>query len=318
MGGKGKKGKKGKGKGKAAAGDAASVQRNAAIKAMYNDVFRKGGKRTTVPRGGEKSGGGAAFTGDLMSELKEQSTFFKKVESQAQELGPGLQALAPIILKYTAPNEKDVLDFVDELEKTLGSLEDEVQVLKICCPEWPAGKVNVLRELSTRYRNLLRLREMLQDQTKSQGWGNDVMAATERIEVVFESCSKELDTYGRKREDDKTRFASFGVDFDWDTLRNVKEKTVGLAKRYCQIALAMWHESEEASGSKDRRQAMLRRRANNLLQGAVGFGFKVYNYAGGFDDEATEIYGQVHACYQEAQESADQGESTAADDSNQL
>ena len=41
--------------------------------------------------------------------------------------------------------------------------------------------------------------------------------------------------------------------------------------RYCQIALAMWHESEEASGSKDRRQAMLRRRANNLLQGAVGF-----------------------------------------------
>ena len=64
-----------------------------------------------------------------------------------------------------------------------------------------------------------------------QGWGNDVMAATERIEVVFESCSKELDTYGRKREDDKTRFASFGVDFDWDTLRNVKEKTVGLAKR---------------------------------------------------------------------------------------
>ena len=65
----------------------------------YNDVFRKGGKRTTVPRGGEKSGGGAAFTGDLMSELKEQSTFFKKVESQAQELGPGLQALAPIILK---------------------------------------------------------------------------------------------------------------------------------------------------------------------------------------------------------------------------
>ena len=30
--------------------------------------------------------------------------------------------------RYSAPNEKDVLDFVDELEKTLGSLEDEVQV----------------------------------------------------------------------------------------------------------------------------------------------------------------------------------------------
>ena len=64
----------------------------------YNDVFRKGCKKTTTLCG-TKSSGAATFTGDLMSELKKQSVFFKKVESQAKEFGPGLQALAPIITK---------------------------------------------------------------------------------------------------------------------------------------------------------------------------------------------------------------------------
>lgn len=33
------------------------------------------------------------------------------------------------------------------------------------------------------------------------------------------------------------------------------------------------------------------------MSGVTGyrFGYKVYNYAGGFDDEATEVYSQVHA-----------------------
>ena len=30
----------------------------------------------------------------------------------------------------------------------------------------------------------------------------------------------------------------------------------------------------------------------------------MYNYVGGFDDEATEVYGQVHACYKQSQERA--------------
>ena len=66
---------------------------------------------------------------------------------------------------------------------------------------------------------------------REQDWANDVMAATQQIENVFESCSKQLDIYGRKREEDTARFASFGVDFDWDTVRSVKEKTSGLAKQ---------------------------------------------------------------------------------------
>merc|ERR1711957_634821 len=145
------------GKGK---GDAPSLHRNAAIKTIYNDVYHKKGRKP-ISRGSEKSGAAATFSGDLMSELKEQSPFFKKVESQAQELGPRLQALTPIIDKWelcavshgavddlVEPNMRDVLDFVEELEETLGSLEDEVQVLKICCPDWPAAKVAVLRELA--------------------------------------------------------------------------------------------------------------------------------------------------------------------------
>ena len=40
-----------------------------------------------------------------------------------------------------------------------------------------------------------------------------------------------------------------------------------------------------------------------LLQNAVGFGFEVYNYAGGFDEEATVLFGEVHECVVEFQAS---------------
>ena len=36
-----------------------------------------------------------------------------------------------------------------------------------------------------------------------------------------------------------------------------------------------------------------------MVVGCGRFGFKVYNYVGGFDEEASDIYGNVHGAYQE-------------------
>ena len=76
--------------------------------------------------------------------------------------------------------------------------------------------------------------------------------------------------------------------------------------RYCQVALSKWDESlqhlRHNPDHTDRHYRILYKRACNLMQGALGFGFRVYGYAGGFDEECTEIYGRVHKCYQESQE----------------
>lgn len=59
----------------------------------------------------------------------------------------------------------------------------------------------------------------------------DVFAITERLVATFDSVSKELDTYGRKKEEDQRRFHAQGIDFKWDALKALREETVGLAKR---------------------------------------------------------------------------------------
>jgi len=281
-------------------------------------VFKKGTKAKSADAAGVKpradstknQGGGG---GDLLSELKGQSAFFKKVQKQAEELGPGLIALCPIISQYAAPNAKDLLEFVAELEKSLGELEDEVQVLKLAVADWPHSKVSLLRELATRYKTLLRLKETIKKQASSEILAADVFAATEKLVSLFDSVSKELDVYGRKKEADQKRFEESGVGFEWSLLRELKEDTVALANRYCQIALKQWKESGETAESNNeagmsRKSQMLQKRASNLMQGALGFGFRVYGYADGFDEATTEIYGEVHRCYQEKQEGGSAGE----------
>ena len=52
-----------------------------------------------------------------------------------------------------------------------------------------------------------------------------------RLEVIFKNIRKQLDVYGRKKEEDVQRFASAGVEFDWMCLTKRKEMTVDLSKR---------------------------------------------------------------------------------------
>ena len=47
------------------------------------------------------------------------------------------------------------------------------------------------------------------------------------------------------------------------------------------------------------------------------FGFKVYNYAGGFDEESTEIYGQVHAAFRDFQANDEDAEEDTEENTEQ-
>ena len=39
------------------------------------------------------------------------------------------------------------------------------------------------------------------------------------------------------------------------------------------------------------------RAVGGTYNGGRRFGFEVYNYAGGFDDEATHLFKEVHECF---------------------
>merc|ERR1711865_591412 len=67
--------------------------------------------------------------------------------------------------------------------------------------------------------------------------GREVFVTTATIVDIFETVSKELDVYLRKKDEDLPRFGSVGLGFSWEMLTRLREQTVGLAKRYCRIAL---------------------------------------------------------------------------------
>eukprot|EP00658_Telonema_sp_P-2_P023898 TRINITY_DN19585_c0_g1_i4.p1 TRINITY_DN19585_c0_g1~~TRINITY_DN19585_c0_g1_i4.p1 ORF type:complete len:936 (+),score=105.55 TRINITY_DN19585_c0_g1_i4:171-2978(+) len=309
--GKGSKGKgppaRGRGgKRSDAGGPTRGIKRDANILAMYKNVF-KGSRPQSAGPSNKTSAHSAAPSscGDLLKELQQQSSFFKKVEAQAIKFGPQLQELSQIIHGYHAQGEEDLLAFMFELEKTLNQLEDEMAVLKRAVPDWPSDRVDVLREITKRYQNFSRISQVLKQYSNAE-FGNkssDVLAATEKLVNIFDSCSKELEAYGRKREDDQAKFHAAGLVFDWSRYQALKEQTVGLATRYCELALGEWDTFLDHSQDRsDRKSQILRRRGCNLLQGALGFGFRVYGFAGGFDEEATDIYSKVHEVYQQTGE----------------
>ena len=61
--------------------------------------------------------------------------------------------------------------------------------------------------------------------------GREVFVTTATIVDIFETVSKELDVYLRKKDEDLPRFGSVGLGFSWEMLTRLREQTVGLAKR---------------------------------------------------------------------------------------
>lgn len=62
----------------------ANVERAGGIR--YKDVFQKGSNKSR-PASAKPAGAKKVLTGDLMSELKGQSSFFKKIEAQVEHMG---------------------------------------------------------------------------------------------------------------------------------------------------------------------------------------------------------------------------------------
>ena len=98
-----------------------------------------------------------------------------------------------------------------------------------------------------RYHNLNKIKDQirecsqpdpkeLQKQHAVGGQPSDEAFLTiEVLTSVFASVSVELDAYFRKREEDQRRFSSFSLDLDWTKLTQMREATVGLAKRCVRL-----------------------------------------------------------------------------------
>jgi len=283
------------------------VKRSQEVTSLFKDWKKRG--QVKAPREKTAQGEAAAEKApsdsnvDMVSELKGRSAFHRKVQAQITEYRPKLEKLATIVLHFLPKSIEDLLDFHEEIEKTLGALEDENLVL--CEIEnWPQAKVNVIREEAVRHSNVKQLTQRIDAHAEEGLRSNmDPHQFQDAVEKTLQVIDKQLDTYLRAREQDDKRFAAVELPFKWSVVKYCREHTVLLAKLHCKASLeefGIFQEEHDASqhltADKNiaRRLTILFNRVFNMLQRSFEFGFRIYGYAGGFDAEMTGAFGTVH------------------------
>lgn len=188
------------------------------------------------------------------------------------------------------------------MEKTLGALEDEQQIVKKI-DKWPHAKVDVIREATLRYINVERLQKRIDDHVAGVRSYVDPFAEHDAVEKTFDTVMGELDVYLRAKEGDDARFTAVSIPFQWSVVRKCRQDTVLLAKVHCNCALGEFQTFQDAykevgdaepDAKTARRISILFNRAFNFLQKSFEFGIRVYGYAQGFDTEMTQTYALVH------------------------
>jgi len=106
--------------------------------------------------------------------------------------------------------------------------------------------VDAIREICLRYVSLERLISRIEDHITGARSFADPFAEIDALVQTSELIEKGLDPYLRSKDNDNKRYQDAGVSFDWDSVKNVKEKTIGLAKVCCNCALGEYSVFDKA------------------------------------------------------------------------
>jgi len=180
----------------------------------------------------------------------------------------------------------------------MGALEDEGEVLKYI-EGWPSAKVDVIREVAVRYKNFTQMDTKMEACAAERG--SDPYEVMDHIAQTMDGIARDLEAYLRTKAEATARYQAVGIRFKWRLLQQCREKTVLLSKAFSgralnELAIYQGLAQSQAGDPTQRRKIGIQfNRAYNCLQKALEFGFRVYSFAGGFDDEMEEMYGVVHA-----------------------
>lgn len=111
---------------------------------------------------------------------------------------------------------------------------------------------------------------------------------------MFEQQQPQIDWYLRNAEELASSFSKHGVPFDKDIVKKVRESSVGLAK-YTMGMLLTGRERVRQGGDEPASLAHI----TSLALSGVKFSFKCHQFAGGFDQEATNLFDKLHCVVKE-------------------
>ncbi|EKX41283.1 hypothetical protein GUITHDRAFT_142188 [Guillardia theta CCMP2712] len=249
-----------------------------------------------------ESSSGSADVGNAQKGVKEElegrSSYMKQVMSDRSIFEPMILDLIPQIQSFAPQDLTQVEIFVAEVDRRLALLSDERMVLKGFAA-WPEKKLEVLREVTGRKQELERLVASMDPEDDRWIAKSAIHEELQQAVDKFESVKPTVEWYIRSEEEIMRNYKTHSIPFDFKLVKNVQIATVGLAKYAMQMSLTAFGRQSRAEqmilstdlvnqgASKQILVALQGDAVQNLLNSALKFSFRVHQFAGGFDAEAT-------------------------------
>ena len=247
-----------------------------------------GGEGAKTPGGG----GGEGVAHKVHEELQAKSSYMKQVLQDRERYGKMLLDLAAQIRRFTPKTAEHVDLFLCEVEKRLALLSDERMVLKDdrLVEVWPERRIDCMREAVAKKKTLLAMVRALDVQRDSWCAKSNVRDELYHVEDALTAVRAQLDQFLRDQDECKKRLNVEKVPFDWSLVQRIHRAAVALAK----YAMSMILTSTQSVDPHPDAVAM--------IEQALRFSFKCHQFAGGFDNEATQLFVSLSTALQSMQE----------------
>ncbi|XWS19562.1 hypothetical protein CRYUN_Cryun31cG0026100 [Craigia yunnanensis] len=243
---------------------------------------------------GKMSGVGSSPSGkqgmaDALAEMTKRSSYFQQIEEDVEKYAKSITKLKTDISTFSTKDMTELLKFHKHVESILENLTDETQVLARF-EGFPTKKLEALRIASALYS---KLESMI---AELQNWKIEppLEQLLDKVERYFNKIKGEIDALERTKDEESKTFKSHNIDFDFEILVRIKEALVDVSSNCMELAMKERREVKlaENDGSETKPEAQ-KKGCTTMLWRAFQLAFRVYTFAGGHDDRAEKLTGEL-------------------------
>eukprot|EP01025_Chloroclados_australasicus_P012492 TRINITY_DN1573_c7_g1_i1.p1 TRINITY_DN1573_c7_g1~~TRINITY_DN1573_c7_g1_i1.p1 ORF type:complete len:1120 (-),score=172.57 TRINITY_DN1573_c7_g1_i1:1407-4766(-) len=273
------------------------VQKNREVINFFQELRRSQIQRNPPSRNASNApskSGGPVDKNALMAEIVGKSSYIESVNRDIETKADMIQELIVQVNKKSAKNIQDLIEFVSEVDGKLSGLSDETAVLKAF--EWPTSKYDTFREACAQYQSFIKMKSQMMDWKPNTRAGSNITEELAKVQSFQEQIQIKMDKYSRQKESDEKRYKDHNVPWPQDIYNEVVHASLNLAAIYMQLVINEVQRVESSNRTLSQDQELqIRQKSLQLLTNAVRFGFRVHQFAGGFDKRCNELFEQICA-----------------------
>ncbi|KAK3273572.1 hypothetical protein CYMTET_18195, partial [Cymbomonas tetramitiformis] len=234
--------------------------------------------------------------GDLLGELKKKSNHHVQVEQERKEYETMLTDLTVETKSFSPRNMDEAVQFIEKVDQALNVFSDEREVLK-GMEEWPETRVDLLREAAAMYKEITSMKSLLVEMNGSQVGGESFYA---HAAAAFDRIQKRVEVMSITQDGDLKRFRAQAIPWSETCLDEVIHSSLKFGENYLMKVLT----DVAAMRSQPRFTVEMDEKVKWLLDAGVRTGFRVHQFAGGFNPTCTVLFNEVAKLRREQMDTA--------------